>query len=88
MRAFFGELIRERRAHPGNDVLTGWIHHWDAHFADDPEAAARVIYHLTMFITIASLETSAVLLTNAVRFATEEPARGSGCGRTRSTSTT
>ncbi|CAM5317539.1 Putative cytochrome P450 140 [Streptomyces griseoloalbus] len=75
MRAFFGELIRERRARPGNDVLTGWIRHWDAHFADDPEAAARVIYHLTMFITIASLETSAVLLTNAVRFATEEPAR-------------
>ncbi|GAA4951758.1 hypothetical protein GCM10023238_17630 [Streptomyces heliomycini] len=38
-------------------------------------AADQVIYNLTMFITIASLETSAVLLTNAVRFATENPAR-------------
>ncbi|CAM5632199.1 cytochrome P450 [Streptomyces pilosus] len=75
MREFFGELIRHRRQHPGNDVLTGWIHYWDAQYPHDPAAAARVIYHLTMFITIASLETSAVLLANAVRFATEEPAR-------------
>ncbi|MFC8420363.1 cytochrome P450 [Streptomyces sp. NPDC057236] len=75
MRAFFTDLIRDRRARPGNDVLTGWIHHWDAQYPDDRAAADQVIYHLTMFITIASLETSAVLLTNAVRFATEDPAR-------------
>lgn len=75
MREFFGELIRDRRANPGDDVLSGWIRHWDAQYPHDPAAAARVIYHLTMFITIASLETSAVLLTNAVRFATGEPGR-------------
>ncbi|MFE4050216.1 cytochrome P450 [Streptomyces sp. YIM B13518] len=75
MRVFFTELIRDRRARPGDDALTGWIHHWDAQHPDDRAAADQVIYNLTMFITIASLETSAVLLTNAVRFATENPAR-------------
>ncbi|WP_309063520.1 cytochrome P450 [Streptomyces sp.] len=75
MRAFFTELIRQRRAHPGNDVLTGWIHHWDAQYPDDRATADQVIYDLTMFITIASLETSAVLLTNAVWFLTREPSR-------------
>ncbi|CAL9351522.1 hypothetical protein SUDANB176_00485 [Streptomyces sp. enrichment culture] len=73
MRAFFTELVRQRRAHPGNDVLTGWIHHWDAQYPDDRAAADQVVYDLTMFITIASLETTAVLLTNAVWFLTREP---------------
>ncbi|CAL9358828.1 cytochrome P450 [Streptomyces griseomycini] len=75
MRAFFTELVRQRRAHPGNDVLTGWIHHWDARYPDDRAAADQVVYDLTMFITIASLETTAVLLTNAVWFLTQEPSR-------------
>ncbi|MGW0137384.1 cytochrome P450 [Streptomyces calvus] len=75
MRAYFTELIRHRRAHPGNDVLTGWIHYWDAQYPDDRAAADQVIYDLTMFITIASLETSAVLLTNAVWFLTQDPSR-------------
>uniref|UniRef100_UPI0009BD3DD2 cytochrome P450 n=1 Tax=Streptomyces viridosporus TaxID=67581 RepID=UPI0009BD3DD2 len=75
MRAFFTELIGQRRARPGNDVLTGWIHHWDARYPDDRAAADQVIYDLTMFITIASLETTAVLLANAVWFLTQEPSR-------------
>ncbi|MEV0690863.1 cytochrome P450 [Streptomyces sp. NPDC050388] len=75
MRAYFTELIRHRRAHPGDDALTGWIHYWDAQYPDDRAAADQVIYDLTMFITIASLETSAVLLTNAVWFLTQDPSR-------------
>jgi cytochrome P450 len=75
MRDFFTDLVRQRRARPGNDVLTGWIHHWDAQYPDDREAADQVIYDLTMFITIASLETTAVLLSNAVWFLTQEPSR-------------
>ncbi|WP_406729282.1 cytochrome P450 [Streptomyces sp. GD-15H] len=75
MRAYFTELIRHRRAHPGNDVLTGWIHYWDAQYPDDRAAADQVVYDLTMFITIASLETSAVLMTNAVRLLTQDPSR-------------
>ncbi|MEU6807439.1 cytochrome P450 [Streptomyces sp. NPDC046831] len=75
MRAFFTDLVRRRRAHPGNDVVTGWIHHWDAQYPDDRAAADQVLYDLTMFITIASLETTATLLTNAVWFLTQDPAR-------------
>ncbi|GAA3506440.1 cytochrome P450 [Streptomyces prasinosporus] len=75
MRAFFTDLIRQRRARPGNDVLTGWIHHWDAQYPDDRAAADQVVYDLTMFITIASLETTSVLLANAVWFLTQEPSR-------------
>ncbi|GAB1329041.1 cytochrome P450 [Streptomyces sp. NPDC093260] len=66
MRAFFTDLIRERRAHPGDDVVSEWVRHWDARFPDDRAAADRGLYHLVMFITIASLETTATLLSNLV----------------------
>ncbi|MEU0333392.1 cytochrome P450 [Streptomyces sp. NPDC006193] len=75
MRTFFTGLIAHRRAHPGDDVLTGWIRHWDAQFPHDRAAADQMLYDLTMFITIASLETTATLLTNAVWLLTQDPAR-------------
>ncbi|GGW98199.1 cytochrome P450 [Streptomyces malachitofuscus] len=75
MRAFFTELIRQRRNRPGDDALTGWIRYWDARYPDDRAAADQVLYDLTMFITIASLETTAVLLTNVVWLLTQEPSR-------------
>ncbi|GGS73828.1 cytochrome P450 [Streptomyces cinerochromogenes] len=74
MRAFFTGLLAHRRAHPGNDVLSGWIRYWDAQYPDDRAAADQTLYDLTMFITIASLETTATLLTNAVWFLTRDPA--------------
>lgn len=74
MRTFFTDLIRQRRSHPGNDVLTGWIHYWDAQYPDDRAAADQVLYDLTMFITVASVETTQTLLTNAVWFLTRDPA--------------
>ncbi|MEU3529311.1 cytochrome P450 [Streptomyces sp. NPDC038707] len=75
MRAFFTGLLAHRRAHLGNDVLSGWIRHWDAQYPDDRAAVDQTLYDLTMFITIASLETTATLLTNAVWFLTRDPAR-------------
>lgn len=75
MRAFFTRLIADRRRHLGNDVLSGWIRYWDAQYPDDRAAADQTLYDLTMFITIASLETTATLLTNAVWFLTRDPAR-------------
>ncbi|MFD8612225.1 cytochrome P450 [Streptomyces sp. NPDC059631] len=75
MRVFFTDLIRQRRARPGNDVLSGWIRHWDAQLPDDRAEADRVLYYLVMFITIASLETTATLLSVAVRLLLEEPGR-------------
>ncbi|WP_343235638.1 cytochrome P450 [Streptomyces sp. SID10815] len=66
MRSFFTDLIRRRRASPGADVVSEWIRHWDARYPDDRAAADRGLYHLVMFITIASLETTATLLSNMV----------------------
>jgi cytochrome P450 len=75
MRAFFTEFVRERRAHPGDDVVSGWIRHWDAQYPGDREAADRTLYHLVMFITIASLETTATLLSVAVWLLLQNPGR-------------
>ncbi|MET8554759.1 cytochrome P450 [Streptomyces sp. NPDC004959] len=80
MREFFTRLIRERRAQPGDDALTQWIAHFDALSEGDRAAADQVIYDLTMFVTIASLETSAVLLGNTVHLATADPGRAAWLG--------
>ncbi|GAA2932901.1 cytochrome P450 [Kitasatospora cinereorecta] len=74
LRAYFTELIRQRRATPGDDVLSGWIRTWDE-LEPDREAADEVLYRLTMFITIASLETTATLLSSVVWHLLEEPSR-------------
>ncbi|MDX3072741.1 cytochrome P450 [Streptomyces sp. MI02-7b] len=75
MRAFFTDLVSSRRARPGNDVLSGWIRHWDGQLPGDRETADRMIYQLVMFLTIASLETTATLLSVAVWLLLDEPAR-------------
>ncbi|MGW4603581.1 cytochrome P450 [Streptomyces sp. NPDC004532] len=75
MRAFFTDLIRQRRARPGNDVLSDWIRYWDALLHDDPAGADRTLYHLVMFVCIASLETTATLLSVAVWLLLQDPAR-------------
>ncbi len=74
LRTYFTELLRQRRANPGQDILTGWIHHWDAR-EPDREAADEILYRLTMFVTIASLETTATLLSAMVALLLGEPGR-------------
>ncbi|MER7968816.1 cytochrome P450 [Streptomyces sp. NPDC096080] len=70
LRAYFTRLVAERRAAPRQDVLTGWIHTWDA-MEPDRRRADEILYRLTMFVTIASLETTATLLTSMTRLLTE-----------------
>ncbi|MFG3054954.1 cytochrome P450 [Kitasatospora sp. NPDC048239] len=65
LRRYFTDLVRERRANPGEDVISGWIRTWDA-LESDPAATDRVVYQLTMFVTIASLETTATLLSSLI----------------------
>ncbi|MFJ5122661.1 cytochrome P450 [Kitasatospora sp. NPDC088548] len=65
LRRYFNGLVRERRDNPGDDVISGWIRTWDA-LESDREATDRIIYQLTMFVTIASLETTATLLSSLV----------------------
>lgn len=86
IRDFFTRLLAERRAHLDNDVVTDdsgvvtdvvsdWIRYWDAQYPGDRSAADQVLYDLVMFTTIASLETTATLLTNIIWFLTQDPAR-------------
>jgi cytochrome P450 len=75
MRVFFTDLIERRRARPGDDALSGWVRHWDAAYPDDRATADRILYHLTMFITIASMETTATTVANAVWLLADDPAR-------------
>ncbi|RBL86112.1 cytochrome P450, partial [Streptomyces cavourensis] len=74
LRAYFTDLVARRRAEPRHDVLTGWIHTWDA-LEPDREQADEILYRLTMFVTIASLETTATLLTSMVSLLSAEPGR-------------
>ncbi|MFF1908980.1 cytochrome P450 [Kitasatospora sp. NPDC058218] len=61
LRRYFTGLVQERRANPGDDVVSGWIRTWDA-LESDREATDRTVYELTMFVTIASLEATAASL--------------------------
>lgn len=74
LRAYFNGLIARRRAEPRDDVLTGWLHTWDA-MEPDRERADEILYRLTMFVTIASLETTATLLSAMTSLLLAEPGR-------------
>ncbi|MGW0331213.1 cytochrome P450 [Streptomyces sp. NPDC003011] len=72
MRVFFTALIQERRAAPGDDPISHWIRYWDEQFPGDRAAADQTVFDLVMFIAVASLETSATLMTNAVWLLTRD----------------
>ncbi|MGW0855615.1 cytochrome P450 [Streptomyces sp. NPDC002690] len=74
LRKYFTQLVQERRDQPAHDVLTGWIHTWDA-MEPNREAADEILYRLTMFVTIASLETTATLLSSLVSLLAGDPER-------------
>ncbi|WP_432742312.1 cytochrome P450 [Streptomyces sp. JH002] len=65
MRRYFTNLVKERRNHPGDDVISSWIRTWDT-LEPDREAADHAVYLLVMFIVGAALETTSTLLSNLV----------------------
>lgn len=65
LRQYFTGLVRDRRRRPGEDVLSRWISTWDE-LEPDRATADEILYELTMFVTIASLETTATLLSSLV----------------------
>ncbi|WP_316529257.1 cytochrome P450 [Kitasatospora brasiliensis] len=74
LREYFTRLVRERREANGDDLIAGWIRTWDA-LGGDREDTDRVVYDLTMFVTIASLETTATLLSSMVWLLLRSPGR-------------
>lgn len=65
LRAYFTELVRERRRNPGEDVISSWIRIWDAG-EPDRDRADETVYFLAMFLVIAALETTSTLLSSMV----------------------
>lgn len=72
LRTYFTDLVRARRAHPGDDPVSRWIATWDA-LEPDREEADRQVYHLARFVLLAALETTATLLSQAVLRLAERP---------------
>ncbi|MFJ6660919.1 cytochrome P450 [Streptomyces sp. NPDC091377] len=74
LRAYFLDLVRDRRARPGDDPISGWITRWDA-LESDQDKADEGVYFLALFFLLAALETTATLLATMVLRLVEEPDR-------------
>lgn len=74
LRTYFTDLVRDRRARPGDDPVTRWIQSWDA-IEPDRDKADEAVYHLVLFVLLAALETTATLLTMMTLRLVESPGR-------------
>ncbi|MET9828413.1 cytochrome P450 [Streptomyces sp. NPDC006385] len=74
LRAYFLDLVRERRKHPGDDPVSRWIRTWDE-LEPDQDKADEAVYFLSLFVLLAALETTATLLSTTTLLLVEEPGR-------------
>ncbi|MGW2688880.1 cytochrome P450 [Streptomyces sp. NPDC001414] len=72
LRAYFFDLIGERRKRPGDDPVSSWIQAWDD-LEPDRERADENAHSLALFMILAALETTSHLLADAVRLLLEHP---------------
>ncbi|MEV5006567.1 cytochrome P450 [Streptomyces sp. NPDC093064] len=72
LRTYFLELVRERRAHPGDDPVSRWITLWDA-MESDQDKADEAVYFLALFVLLAALETTSTLLSTMTLLLLEHP---------------
>uniref|UniRef100_A0AAU2VKL5 Cytochrome P450 n=1 Tax=Streptomyces sp. NBC_00008 TaxID=2903610 RepID=A0AAU2VKL5_9ACTN len=74
LRTYFMALVRDRRAHPGEDPVSRWIQTWDKLEADH-DKADEAVYFLVLFVLLAALETTSQLLTTMTFLLVEHPER-------------
>ncbi|KPC79166.1 MULTISPECIES: cytochrome P450 [Streptomyces] len=74
LRAYFMDLVKDRRARPGEDPVSRWIESWDS-VEPDRDKADEAVYFLVLFVLLAALETTATLLTTMTLLLVESPAR-------------
>ncbi|MGV9349295.1 cytochrome P450 [Streptomyces spiralis] len=74
LRAYFMDLVRHRRVHPGQDPVSGWIRTWDA-IEPDRDKADEGVYFLALFVLLAALETTSSLLSTMTLRLVEQPER-------------
>ncbi|MET8585205.1 cytochrome P450 [Streptomyces collinus] len=72
LRAYFMELVRERRARPGDDPVSRWIAVWDT-MESDQDNADEGVYFLALFVLLAALETTSTLLSTMTLLLLEHP---------------
>ncbi|WNI19019.1 cytochrome P450 [Streptomyces sp. ITFR-21] len=72
LRDYFIALVRERRAAPGADPVSGWIRVWDT-MESDREAADEAVYFLALFVLLAALETTSTLLSTMMWLLLKHP---------------
>ncbi|MFF9606249.1 cytochrome P450 [Streptomyces sp. NPDC014684] len=72
LRAYFTELVRDRRAHPGDDPVSRWIAVWDT-MESDRDKADEAVYYLALFVLLAALETTSTLLSTTALLLLEHP---------------
>ncbi|WP_250293422.1 cytochrome P450 [Streptomyces atroolivaceus] len=74
LRVYFMDLVKDRRARPGDDPVSRWIASWDS-MEPDRDKADEAVYFLVLFVLLAALETTATLLTTMTLLLVEHPAR-------------
>jgi cytochrome P450 len=74
LRAYFLNIIAERRRRPGEDPISRWIAAWDR-IEPNPELADEHVYDLSFFVLISALETTGALLSQVVLHLLEHPAQ-------------
>lgn len=74
LRAYFLDLVRERRTRPGEDPVSRWIRTWDS-LEPDRDKADEAVYFLALFVLLAALETTSTLLSTMTLLLVEHPDR-------------
>ncbi|WP_276618158.1 cytochrome P450 [Streptomyces gilvus] len=74
LRAYFTDLVRQRRARPGEDPVSMWIQTWDT-LEPDRDKADEAVYFIALFVLLAALETTSTLLSTTVLRLVEHPER-------------
>ncbi|MEU1403217.1 cytochrome P450 [Streptomyces sp. NPDC005728] len=74
LRTYFMDLVRARRARPGDDPVSRWIAVWDE-LEGDHDKADEAVYFLALFVLLAALETTSTLLSQMTLLLLEHPSQ-------------
>ncbi|WP_225101619.1 cytochrome P450 [Streptomyces sp. CoH27] len=72
LRTYFMDVVRARRAAPGDDPVSRWIEVWDT-MEPDRDKADEAVYFLALFVLLAALETTSTLLSTMTLLLLEHP---------------
>ncbi|MEG8277225.1 cytochrome P450 [Streptomyces sp. AHA2] len=74
LRAYFLDVVRDRRRRPGDDPVSRWTDTWDQ-LEPDQDKADEAVYFLALFVLLAALETTSTMLSTMTLRLVEDPDR-------------